>query len=545
MKKIIQAIAGCAIGAFVASCDLQPKIVALPDTVGEFISSRYPTLLADPKTEPEIYNSAAGDYGVYASPDLYGAGTVDDYINYSAVDDYVLPEDEVEDSTETIDEDIEPTTEDVTEPEESQETIKEVMEEPEKAETETDVLSVPEYKPEELVVPVRAAVGTVVVKRGDTLYALAREHNMTVDDIAKVNNLSAPYTIRVGQVLKIEKPQTVAEKKPEPQPKVETKSKPKVTPIAEEKPKETPKEIVKEEPKKVDVRVPVKTIKVAKGDTLYSISRRYAVPVNDLAVMNNLSAPFSLRVGDTLRVPDLAERAPATKKVTPVKKETAPKVEPVKTQSTKAQVKPETKPKEQAKPKVKEQPKSQVKTQAKSQTKTVQKKTEQTNQKKTTETKKTTGKTKDTKTTDKKVTKTTEKKTETPKIAARSSSKFSWPVRGKILSAFGAKTGGLYNDGINISAEFDSVVSAAENGVVAYAGNEVRGMGNLIIIQHSDGWMTVYAHLNSMSVRRGVRVNVGQKIGTVGQTGKVTLPQLHFEIRNGTKAHNPINYLKK
>ena len=136
-------------------------------------------------------------------------------------------------------------------------------------------------------------------------------------------------------------------------------------------------------------------------------------------------------------------------------------------------------------------------------------------------------------------------KTETPKMVARSSNKFSWPVRGKILSNFGAKNGGLYNDGINISAAFDSTVAAAENGVVAYAGNEVRGMGNLIIIQHSDGWMTVYAHLNSMSVRRGARVSVGQKIGTVGQTGKVSVPQLHFEIRNGTKAHNPINYLKK
>ena len=130
-------------------------------------------------------------------------------------------------------------------------------------------------------------------------------------------------------------------------------------------------------------------------------------------------------------------------------------------------------------------------------------------------------------------------------VPARSSSKFTWPVRGTILSHYGAKTGGLYNDGINISAVAGATVVAAENGVVAYAGNEVRGMGNLIIIQHADGWMTVYAHLNSMAVRRGVRVSVGQKIGTVGQTGKVTKPQLHFEIRKGTKSYNPTNYLKK
>ena len=132
-----------------------------------------------------------------------------------------------------------------------------------------------------------------------------------------------------------------------------------------------------------------------------------------------------------------------------------------------------------------------------------------------------------------------------PKIAARSSNKFSWPVRGKVLSQYGAKKGGLFNDGINISANLGTAVKAAENGVVAYAGNEVKGMGNLIIIQHSDGWMTVYGHLDSMSVRRGARVSVGQQIGKIGKTGKVDKPQLHFEIRRGTKAYNPISYLKK
>ena len=526
MWNFIRAFVVCALGALVASCDLQPKIVALPDTVGEFISSRYPTLLADPKTEPEIYNSAVSDYGVYASPDLYGSGAIDEYINYSAVDDYVLPE-----QTKDVPREPELNTKDETDVSDESDVVPDAVEESEEVapvETESDVLEIPDYEPDTLAVPARAAAGTVVVRRGDTLYAIAREHNMTVDEIAKINNIAAPYTIRVGQILKIEKPiekpKPVVEKKIEP--KVEKKSEPVV--------KETPKETVKESPKeKTDVRVPVKTIKIEKGDTLYSISRAYAVPVNDLAVMNNLSAPFALRVGDSLRVPDLAERVP-------VKKDVAPKSEPVK-----AQPKSETKSKEQAKPKVKTETKSQQKSQPKTESKnqTKPKPAKKTNQKKVTETKKTADK----KTPEKKVEtkKVVAPKTETPKIAARSSSKFSWPVRGKILSNFGAKNGGLYNDGINISAAFDSTVVAAENGVVAYAGNEVRGMGNLIIIQHSDGWMTVYAHLNSMSVRRGARVSVGQKIGTVGQTGKVTSPQLHFEIRNGTKAHNPINYLKK
>jgi len=118
-------------------------------------------------------------------------------------------------------------------------------------------------------------------------------------------------------------------------------------------------------------------------------------------------------------------------------------------------------------------------------------------------------------------------------------------VQGKILSRYGSKNNGLFNDGINISVPKGTDVKAAENGVVAYAGNEVKGMGNLIIMQHSDGWMTIYAHLDSMSVKRGSVVKVGQNIGKVGMTGKVDKPQLHFEIRKGTKAYNPTQYLKK
>ena len=98
---------------------------------------------------------------------------------------------------------------------------------------------------------------------------------------------------------------------------------------------------------------------------------------------------------------------------------------------------------------------------------------------------------------------------------------------------------------VNIASAKGTSVVAAENGVVAYAGNEIKGMGNLIIVQHESGWMTVYAHLDSMNVKRGTKVNVGQKIGTVGETGKVDSPQLHFEIRKGTKAYDPISYMKK
>jgi murein DD-endopeptidase MepM/ murein hydrolase activator NlpD len=130
---------------------------------------------------------------------------------------------------------------------------------------------------------------------------------------------------------------------------------------------------------------------------------------------------------------------------------------------------------------------------------------------------------------------------ETPE--PRGGSRFQWPVRGAILSDYGPKPGGLHNDGINISASRGSSVVAADNGVVAYAGNELRGFGNLLLIRHADGWMTAYAHLDDMLVERGAKVSRGQKIGTVGSTGNVSSPQLHFEVRRGNRAIDPRDHL--
>ena len=521
----------CVFGAFLASCDLQPKITALPDTVGDFISARYPAMLADPDTEPEIYNSAVSDYGVYASPELYGSVGMDDYVNYAAFDDYILKPEPDNTETVTVAKKIEPESKPTVtlEPVRAEPKAPVVDNAPDEVPVEPepdDVLDIPEYKNDELNVPARAAAGTVLVRRGDTLYSIARENNTTIAELARVNNLSAPYTIKIGQTLKLKsesgpivKPveQKPVEQKAAPQNPVE-KSEQKTVPEKSEtkpvdkKPAAKPveqKPVAKTAEKPKDVRVPLKTITVARGDTLYSLSRRYEIPVNDLAVMNDLRAPFSLNAGQKLRVPDLPDTKTTQK---PAVSQTKVASKPV---ETKPQKTTKTDNSKTVKPE-KKQP---------TQSKTETKKTEKQEPKKQ-ESKNTTA-------------------TKSQSVPSRSSSKFAWPVRGTILSHYGAKTGGLYNDGINISAAAGTTVVAAENGVVAYAGNEVKGMGNLIIIQHADGWMTVYAHLNSMAVRRGVRVSVGQKIGTVGQTGKVTKPQLHFEIRKGTKSYNPTNYLKK
>ena len=125
----------------------------------------------------------------------------------------------------------------------------------------------------------------------------------------------------------------------------------------------------------------------------------------------------------------------------------------------------------------------------------------------------------------------------------RGSGKFLWPVNGKIVSPFGAKDGGLHNDGINIAVPLGTPVRAADNGVVVYAGNELRGFGNLLLIRHADGWVSAYAHCDALLVKRGEQVKRGQVVGRVGQSGNVTAPQLHFELRKGAEAVDPLSQL--
>lgn len=124
----------------------------------------------------------------------------------------------------------------------------------------------------------------------------------------------------------------------------------------------------------------------------------------------------------------------------------------------------------------------------------------------------------------------------------RSGAKFLKPVSGPILSAYGPKPGGLHNDGVNIKAPKGAPVSAAENGVVVYA-DTMKGYGNMVLIRHADRWMTAYAHLDAIQVARGATVRRGQTVGTVGTSGSVGDPQLHFEIRRGTDALNPEKYM--
>lgn len=213
---------------------------------------------------------------------------------------------------------------------------------------------------------------------------------------------------------------------------------------------------------------------VQRGDTLYSISRQYNVDITSLSRVNNLQTPYSLNVGDRLVLPASVGNVPAASYSTAQISASSASSAAVKTAYTPAKSAPVT---------------------------------------------------------DSYV---------APKARK---TKFDWPVKGTIISGYGNLGSGRKNDGINIKAALGTNVKAADSGTVAYAGNELKGFGNLILIKHPDGWITAYAHNDRLFVKKGQKVSRGEKIATVGSTGSVTTPQLHFEVRSGKKAVNPRPYL--
>ena len=117
--------------------------------------------------------------------------------------------------------------------------------------------------------------------------------------------------------------------------------------------------------------------------------------------------------------------------------------------------------------------------------------------------------------------------------------RFDWPVSGKVISNFGASGDGLYNEGINIAVPVGTPVRASASGTVRYAGNELRGYGNLVLVEHAGGYVTAYAHNDELKVKRGDKVARGEVIALSGKTGNVKTPQVHFEIRKGTQSVDP------
>lgn len=262
------------------------------------------------------------------------------------------------------------------------------------------------------------------------------------------------------------------------------------------------------------------SVTVNKGDTLYSISRRYNVPIKEMINANRLSPPYTLYVGQKLRLPakqyhtvQRGESLYSISRMYNVDITTLSKVNNLQTPYAlsvgQRLLLPASVSATSSVPVAANTPQSTTKV---------------------TPTAKTTTAT------------TLPKEMYTPPAKNRNA-KFLWPVNGTVISGFGNLGSGRKNDGINIKAPLGTAVKAADSGIVAYAGSELKGFGNLILLKHTDGWITAYAHNDKLLVRKGQKVTRGEKIATVGSTGTVTTPQLHFEVRVGKKAVNPRSYL--
>ena len=236
---------------------------------------------------------------------------------------------------------------------------------------------------------------------------------------------------------------------------------------------------------------------VNRGDTLMSIARRNNVPVTELAKANNLDQTAKLSLGMKLTVPGSksAAVAPAAQ---PVAAAPAQPVAPVAAPATK--LASAGGPPQSARL-------------ASATTNVVEEKP------------------------------VVEAASVKPSEATGALPTFRWPVRGKVITSYGAKTNGKSNDGINLAVPEGTPVKAAEDGVVAYSGNELKGYGNLVLVRHSNGYVTAYAHASELLVKRGDTIKRGQIIAKSGQSGEVGSPQLHFEIRKGSSPVDPLQFL--
>ncbi|WP_374569938.1 peptidoglycan DD-metalloendopeptidase family protein [Phenylobacterium sp.] len=329
------------------------------------------------------------------------------------------------------------------------------------------------------------------VEKGDTLYAISRKIGQPVDDIAKANGLKSPYRLHPGQTLK-------------------------------------------------GPRSKAKAYVVGEGDTLYAIARRFGVSAGAVAEANGMGVGDTIHPGARLVLPEgFKDSGPVTTTVrVPVEAPPAPPPPPARTETRsepppapnypKAETPAPAKPAEAAPPpkpepapakpapgKV-EAPKPEALAPTPVPTPTP---------------------------TPPPAPKPAPAKPATPVIVPSTPSpadqqisqlgrgRFIWPLRGDILSTYGPKGTGQANDGINVRAPLNTAVRAAAEGEVVYAGDQVPGFGNLVLIKHADGWVTAYAHLSRVDVKMQQQVAQGQQIGMSGASGGVAEPQLHFEVR--------------
>jgi LysM repeat protein len=357
-----------------------------------------------------------------------------------------------------------------------------------------------------------AAPSTYRVKKGDTLDKVARKTGVSVAELRAANGLSKKAKIHAGQTLKLSAEEAPSKHRAghaapaeEAYAPTESTSRAIGQVVEVEGPPRTYKvrkgDTINSAAEKLGVSVAqlkrenhlrsnhVKRGQVLRGrgemvsayvvgptDTIYSISRRFDVSVERLKAANGLGHRGSIHTGQKLRLPaGYRDRGAAAGSFTPPTYQAPP-----------GAAQPPTRP-AYVPPATTTTPPAVAPTQAPMPT--------------------------------------------DAQISEMGRGKFLWPLQGQVISSFAAQPTGILHDGISIQANTGDPVRAAAAGSVVYAGDQVPGYGNLVLINHPDGWVTAYAHLSKVEVKMQQKVSQGQEIGQAGSTGGVSQPQVHFEVR--------------
>ncbi len=347
----------------------------------------------------------------------------------------------------------------------------------------------------------------VTVGNGETVDVIARRQGVPVSAILQTNGITNPSQVRPGQRLVI--PRYVAGAAP-------TQAAPQMTAPAYT-PAPAPAPVAQSAPAAGgNVHV------VAPGESLIGISRRYGTTLTALARDNGLSPYTRVNVGDRIKVPGNGRQAMAQqpRQAAPQMQQPqqpryaaaapAPQLARPQTTAPQAASWPNNTPAQPRTIPIDRAPAAEP-------TQSVRMATQE-----------------------------TPKAAPAPEKAAEpagSLQSFRWPVTGRVIAGFGSRPNGTQNDGINIAVPEGTPVKAADDGVVAYSGNELKGYGNLVLIRHANGYVSAYANASELLVKRGDTIRRGQVIAHSGQTGNVTSPQLHFEIRKGSTPVDPTKYL--
>ena len=345
------------------------------------------------------------------------------------------------------------------------------------------------------------AAGQVIeVQQGDTLYAISKRHRVSIAELMAQNNLQSP-SIRPGQKIALPGGKRPVAQRP-------------MVPATAVAPAAAPATVAQRpaSPPPADWGG---SYTVAQGDSLFAIARKHNVKSAELQAANAITDPTKVRPGTVLKVPGAGgpSAVAAAPPAAPVRTAPAPAAQPLATATS-----PVTGPQ----PRIINAGAPADGTKVAALGGAVPTATD--------------------------VTAAAPKAepaaiSDPPKLG--SSGKFRWPAKGKVIASFGPRADSTHNDGINISVPQGTDVVAAENGVVAYAGSELKGYGNLILVRHEGNWVSAYAHNETLLVKRGDKIKRGQAIAKAGNTGTVDQPQVHFELRQGSKPVDPIPHMEK